>query len=92
MPLLVGESIAVCRKPGSHKLQTDRSVGILESYLPPSQRVKGESLDIFLEQAVAGNQNISPISRPAGWTYEFENGPEREFFEEIFCTARGGGA
>ena len=85
MPLLVGESIAAHWKECFHKLQTDRSVGTVESYLPASEHVKRQSLHIFAESAVAGNQNVSPISarlaRPRGSEWS-----EWEHFEDIFCT------
>jgi hypothetical protein len=41
MPLLIGESMTVCRKTGFHKLQTDRSVGIHKSYLPHPAMSRG---------------------------------------------------
>ncbi len=43
MPLLVGESMAVCRKAGFHKLQTDRSVGMHKSYLPHPTMSRGRT-------------------------------------------------
>ena len=91
MPLLVGESLAVCRKTSFHKLQTDRSVGTVASYLPASEPVKRQSLHIFLESAVADNQNVSPISarlaRTPGSPWS-----EKEYFEDHSCAISRSGA
>ena len=91
MPLLVGESMAACRKTGFHKLQTDRSVGTVSSYLPASEPVKRQSLHIFPRKCRCRQPKCRQPKcfsmflpfRPGWLDLQVQRGRKREYFEDL---------
>ena len=77
MPLLVGESIAVSRKRGFLKLQTDRSVGTAKSYLPRRNVSRGRVWTFSPRGPLLATEMFLP-SGPVRLDIQVQNGPEME--------------